>query len=545
MTRKIKQWNILTITLLLVLACACTARAGIGDCTDIQTDKGAVMGKLDKTGVCAYKGIPYAAPPVGDLRFTPPQPPAAWTDTLKAGKFGNECLQFPMGLGPAQSVTGSEDCLSLNVWQPASAEAEKLPVMVYIHGGGFVTGSGSTDWYHGRNLAKKGNVIVVTFNYRLGPFGFLAHPALKDADGNMGNYGMMDQIQALEWVQKNIGNFGGDAGNVTIFGQSAGALSVSLLTLCPRAKGLFHKAIIMSGSASVLSKTDDDETANGMVAAEKVGCGDVALADVCLRATDAEFMMTEIKPSLGLMSDAELKEGFPFHPVIDGELFPDIPAAMLNNGQFDTSIPIMIGSTKEEATIFLFGKKIESEQAFKDTFKSDAAMIRNSFGIEADSDELLNYYPVSAYDSPRTAYVDLFTDLAFTCPSRNHAAMLADNGATAYLYHFQRAPSAMGLFKDLGAFHGSEIPFVFDNWKIMGMSLKSKENSALSDQMIALWSSFARDGKPAAPGMPDWPAFNSAEAPYLHIDLTSEVRNNYKGEECAFQGDLIMSSFLK
>ena len=371
-----------------------------------------------------------------------------------------------MGLAPAKDPVGSEDCLYLNVWQPAGAD--NLPVMVWIHGGGFVLGSGGQDLYEATELAGRGDVIVVTINYRLGPFGFLAHPALADENGNTGNYGIMDQVAALEWVRDNVAAFGGDTGNVTIFGQSAGGMSVSLLTLSPATNGLFQKAVIQSGSAAVLKKTDEQENANGLIAAERLGCTDKDAAAACLRGVDAVTMMQTLRPTIGLMSDAELTEGFPFHPVIDGAMIPDMPVKLLLNGEYDKSLKIMMGTTKDEATIFLFQKKVDTEDDFYKTFESDMKMVKASFGIDVQDDKILEYYPLDKYASPKDAYSDLFTDLAFTCPTREHASILADNDGEVYLYHFLRVPSKMGLFKDMGSFHSAELFFLFGNWKFMG-----------------------------------------------------------------------------
>lgn len=529
----------------LIAACACVpAVGGVNDCRDIPTDKGAVMGRFnEKSNICSYKGIPYAAPPVGDLRFAPPRPAQPWTETLKAGKFGNECVQFPMGLAPASEPVGSEDCLYLNVWQPAGAD--KLPVMVWIHGGGFVLGSGSQDLYDGTNLAVMGDVIVVTINYRLGPFGFLAHPSLADANGKTGNFGLMDMVAALQWVHDNIAGFGGDPGNVTVFGQSAGGMAVSLLTVSPKTRGLFQKAIIQSGSATVLKKTHDQENANGEKAAQRLGCADPAAAAQCLRAVDAVAMMKTLKPAIGLMSDAELTEGFPFHPVIDGDLLPDNPVKLLQSGNYDKSLKIMIGTTKDEASLFLMQKKVVTEDDFKKTFASDMRMVKASFGINVDSDKVLDYYPISNYASPRDAYNDLFSDLAFTCPTRLHASLLADNGGEVYLYHFLRAPSTTGLFKDLGAFHSAELFFIFNNWKFMGMNVGSAENRPLGAHMAALWASFARTGRPEAGGVPAWPAFKSAAPQYLHLDLAPEIKTGLKTRECEFQSQALLESFTQ
>ncbi|MEW6200622.1 MAG: carboxylesterase family protein, partial [bacterium] len=308
------------VILLLVIAENTALADGLSDCKNIQTDKGKVTGVLDeKNGLCVYKGVPYAAPPLGNLRFALPQEHAPWSDTLTADRYSNECPQFPITLMETNKVTGSEDCLYLNIWQPLTAADSPLPVMVFIHGGGFVSGSGNQDWYEGSDLASFGNVIAVTFNYRLNVLGFLVHPALRDQNGNAGNYGIYDQIAALQWVQRNIGSFGGDPQNVTIFGESAGGMSVGIHLASPLSKGLFNKAIIESGPVFMLNKTAEEEEKIGIKIAEKAGCKDPATVADCLRALDARKFVRTARPVLGFASDAEHKEGFPFHPVVDGK----------------------------------------------------------------------------------------------------------------------------------------------------------------------------------------------------------------------------------
>ncbi|HOX28496.1 MAG TPA: carboxylesterase family protein, partial [bacterium] len=436
----------------LILSRSLARADGPADCTNIPTDKGKVSGTLkQKAGVCAYKGIPYAKPPVGELRFKAPVEPVAWSETLNAKKYGGECPQYPMGLKPSGTPVGNEDCLYLNVWHPVESASERLPVMVFVHGGGFVMGSGSQEWYEGTNLASRGKVVVVTLNYRLGPFGFMVHPALKDEKGRSGNYGMLDQVAALKWVKKNIAAFGGDPDNITIFGQSAGGASIGLLVVSPMTKGLYNKAIVQSGPVIMMNRTIKSEAPTGLKAAEMLGCKDIATAAACLRKIDALEFIKIVKPVIGLLSDTEIVSGFPFQPVIDGYFYPEAADKLFAAGKYDVKAPILLGGTKDEATIFIAGRKIETEESFLSNLKSDAESIEKTYGVPIDVNMISSLYPVSAYPSPKIAYTDVITDLAFTCPNKILADIISKSGGTPYVYYFTKGLDEKGPLKDWGA----------------------------------------------------------------------------------------------
>lgn len=527
----------------LVLFASRWAAAGPADCTNVGTDKGDVSGVLKgNKDVCAYKGIPYAAAPVGDLRFKAPREHAAWTTTLKAEKYSSVCLQFPIGLAPSNRPMGSEDCLYLNVWHPVTAAKEKKPVMVFVHGGGFVTGSGSEEWYEGTHLASKGDVVVVTFNYRLGPFGFLTHPALKDAQGHEGNYGFLDQIAALNWVKKNIGAFGGDANNVTIFGESAGGMSVGLLMLSPLTEGLFGKAIVESGPAVMINIPAKDDEAKGLKAAEMLGCGKAEEAAACMRAVDAKQLILKVRPVISLLSDAELTKGFPFHPVIDGWAIPDNPMKMYVNGEFHKNVKVMLGTNKDEASYFTIQEKLNTADDVEKAFRKDAKMAKAAFGMDVFSDELLNMYPVSSYPSPRKCFNEIVKDVAFTCPTRTLAGIIAASQPDTYVYIFDRAFSNTGIGKEWGAFHGVELGFIFENFNFMGMSGRTPENEGISHNVMSLWTSFARTGTPTAEGVPEWPKFEPKTAPFMRIDLKIGPDHNFKDGPCGIIEKLLLAS---
>ncbi|HOX29198.1 MAG TPA: carboxylesterase family protein, partial [bacterium] len=450
---------------------------------------------------------------------------------------------FPLGLTPAKNPTGSEDCLYLNVWAPMTAAKAAKPVMVFIHGGGFVLGSGSQPWYESTNLASQGDVVAVTINYRLNAFGFIVHPALKDAKGRIGNYGLYDQAFALKWVKKNIAAFGGDPNNVTIFGESAGGMSVGLHLISPESRGMFTKAIIESGPMLLMKKTVAEEEKTGLEAAAELGCTDPATVADCLRAADPKKLMAKLHPFSAMMSDIEMTKGFAFNPVIDGFFIPDVPAKLMKKGDFAKNVKVMIGSNRDEATLFTMKKKLDTMEQLQAAFKDDSAKVRNAFGLDAFDDTLFSFYPVSAYSTPRAAYNALVTDAAFTCPSRTHANMIVSGQPDVYLYFFTKPLTDKGMLKDWGVFHGAELGFVFQNFNFLGMSAYSDDNLALSKKVIALWSSFARTGVPSAPGVPAWPRYNSKTAPFLKIDSEQTPEENFRMKECAYLEGKILKSF--
>jgi para-nitrobenzyl esterase len=512
------------------------AAAGAADCKDIHTDKGKVSGVLDeKGGVCGYKGIPYAAPPVGELRFALPREHAPWTDTLEAVKFGNECIQNPMSLTPSKKVVGNEDCLYLNVWSKADAAEKPKPVMVFIHGGGFIYGSADWTIYDGVNLAANGDVVIVTINYRLGAFGFLAHPALRDPAGFEGNYGMHDQIASLRWVKKNIAAFGGDPNNVTIFGESAGGISVGILLVTPAARGLFQKAIVESGPINLFIGEKAKTEADGEKIASMLGCGegDAAAVAACLRKVSPETIMEKAPPGIKFL--AEGSGNYMFSPVIDGFLIPDNPAALLAKGDFAKDVPIIIGSNTDEASFFTSSKDIKTPEDYKNNLTVDARHISDAFGIQIDPEGTVAMYPAGSYASPKQAYNAIVRDLAFTCPSRAVARTVAGyEPNNIYLYIFGKAPDERGILANWGAFHGSELAFVFRNFDFMGIKFASKNNSILSKKIMAYWSAFAHNGKPEVAGLPAWNAFDPKKGNYLYLDMDIKEGLNYQGRECDF-----------
>jgi len=517
------------------------ATAGTGDCREIQTDKGKITGAAnDKSGVCSYLGVPYAAPPVGKLRFSAPVEHEPWAETLVADKYAEQCVQFPISLFSSTKITGREDCLYLNVWHPRGESAGLKPVMFFIHGGGFIYGTGAQDIYEGTTLAQRGDVVVVTINYRLGPFGFLAHPALMDELGRTGNYGIYDMLEALRWTKKNIGNFGGDPGNVTIFGESAGGISVGLLLASPLGKDLFHKAIIESGPVILLTSTLDKALEEGKEGAGLLGCADPGTAADCLKNVPAGEIMKVVPPTMSFISETESKGGLPYMPISGTDLLPEPMVSTIRKGDFDRNIPVILGSNKDEAAYFTASKKIETEEEFNSVYNEYAESAREAFGIDAFSANLLSKYPLSSYQTPKKAFNDIFCDVAFTCPTRLLAKQLTAKQPDVYLYHFVKSPQENGPMADWGAFHGSELAFVFGNFSFMGIKFNSKDNRVLASKMIGYWSSFARDGRPHVEGLPEWPRFTPEKGGYLELGNEIIPGENLKKEQCDIMEGLLL-----
>jgi para-nitrobenzyl esterase len=455
-----------------------TLGAATTDVAVVHLDSGIISGVSGSTPeVRIYKGIPYAAPPLAQLRWRAPQPVAHWDGIRKAEEFGPVCMQ---NTGGPAAQKASEDCLYLNVWTPAKSSGERLPVMVWIYGGAFTSGSGSLPGYDGDALARKG-VVVVTFNYRLGIFGFFAHPELtKESDrGASGNYGLMDQIAALQWVQKNISAFGGDPRKVTIFGESAGSVSIADLLTTPQTKGLFLRAIGESGAWMGLGissmRTLADAEQAGIQAAE--GLGAKSLADLRL-----------------IPADALLKAGRGSGVIVDGWLLREQPDKVFAQGK-QHAVAVLVGSNKDEGTFFL-------QPAGTEKF---AAQSRQRFGSSAD--EFLKLYPASSDEEANASQLEAFRDEA-AWAMRRWAELEAKTGKKAYLYYFTHEPPAAPGSKGgrgRGATHTAEIPYVF---QIPGNRPWTDADHGLSDTMSSYWVNFATTGDPNGRNLPAWPAFD-------------------------------------
>jgi para-nitrobenzyl esterase len=456
----------------------------------VQTESGAVRGANGTVaGVRAFKGIPFAAPPVGDLRWRAPQPAAAWKGTLDATHFGAICPQLLHHPGSisyfdAGPQTLSEDCLTLNVWTAARGASDKLPVMVWIHGGGFDHGSSMEKYYWSDDLAHKG-AVVVTFNYRVGALGFLAHPELSaESDHHTsGNYGLLDQIAALEWVRRNIAAFGGDPNNVTIFGQSAGAASVTDLTVSPLAAGLFERAIAESGGLGrPPRKLADAETA-GVTWAASMGAKN--LAD--LRRLTPEQLISVPAPG---------------GPIVDGYVIPDDPTAIYREGK-QIDVPMILGSTSNEGGLG------------KITVTAAAAQANAQTLYGADAAAYLALYPAGTdAEAVASAYRQVAERAAAN--ERTLARLASTTGKSpVYLYRWSHSlpepPDANfseGPNSQFGAYHASELLYVFDDLHLRNWPWTDADRR-LADEISQYWFNLAATGNPNGPGLPQWPAFDA------------------------------------
>lgn len=471
-----------------------------------QTDAGTVSGVKNEAGdITAFKGIPFAAPPVGDLRWKAPQPAKHWTGVRKCDAFGASPMQAKPTpfmvytsefLIPEKPI--SEDCLYLNVWTGAKSKAEKRAVFVYIYGGGFTSGGSACDIYNGEALAKKG-VVFVSVNYRVGVFGFFAHPELTRESPNKasGNYGLLDQIAALQWVKRNIAAFGGDPANVTICGQSAGSMSVNALVASPQAKGLFKKAIAESGSLTIKNPVLPAATLQvaeeeGVKSAEKAGAK--SLAD--LRAMSAEDVMKKVQGR--------------YSPIVDGFVLPEsIPDIFAANKQ--NHVGLITGWNADESFIAGFKNK--------DDYKKQ---VEQQYGAEAA--EFLKYFPAETDEQAARSQVEISRNQIFALSGYNWANMQSQySDSPVYVYNFNRKVPATAEYAKFGAFHTAEVPYVMNDLKFLQNRPLEKADYELADMMSDYWVNFIKTGNPNGKGLPQWPKYNTADNKVMVFDVTSKA----------------------
>jgi para-nitrobenzyl esterase len=479
------------------------------------------------SSVAAYKGIPYAKPPTGDLRWRPPVPATAWEGVRDAREFGSACLQpppQPTSLYYDGMASTSEACLTLNVWIPTGARG--LPVMVWIHGGSLVGGSSSEPMYDGVRIAQQG-VVFVSINYRLGLVGYLAHPALSAESPQhlSGNYGLLDQIEALRWVRDNIAAFGGDPKHVTIAGESAGGLSVIALLASPPARGLFAKAIVQSGYMPSYRALHNERF--GLPSAEAAGAalGEAAGATTAtaLRAAD-----------LVTLFQAGLKTGWQPEPVIDGIVLTRQLAETFARGE-QVKVPVLAGFNEGEirSLLFLAPKAPDTQSAYE-------ADVRGRFGPKAS--EFLAVYPGV---DPKADAMASIRDGLYGWAAQYLVRRQTAAGQPAYLYYFRHSTPAERS-RDLAAFHASELPYVFGqvgesaalgpNWPRPPLT---SEESQLAEALMSYWTSFVRDGAPTAAGNPSWPRFTAQQRGYLDIDDRPSAESDLRPAAFAFADALV------
>ncbi|WP_433926215.1 carboxylesterase/lipase family protein [Sorangium cellulosum] len=486
----------------------------------VQTDKGPVEGALVGS-TRTFLGIPFAAPPVGELRWKPPAPHEGWTEPLEATELGPACAQSMM-LMPGFDPSSSEDCLTVNVWTPERPASSSLPVLVWIYGGAFEMGSGGLPEYDGQRLSETSGSVVVTFNYRLGPLGFLALSELGAEDPDhpsTGNYGLEDQRAALEWVKANIGAFGGDPGKVTVFGESAGGISICAHLVSPESQGLFQRAIIESGPCDVLLD-EGTAVAQGEMLVEALGCSDAPAVLDCLREKSAEEVTIALPPS----TDILLGEGPRWFPVIDGWNLPDTPGKLLEAGSFE-KVPTILGSNADEGTVFV-------ASAGGPPIEDDAALLAFAERLApGHGEEVVAGYPSDTHGSAQAAATAALGDYFFVCPARRAARAIAEAGVDTYLYHFTYAPEG-SLFGDLGAFHSAEIRYVFGNTSTLLPDPLTEEELELSQAISGYWSRHAENGDPNGGNAVAWPKYDAETDEHLVLDMTISVQSGLRKDLC-------------
>ena len=519
---------IVNLTIVLLLLC----HSGSASDATMRHRKGPVVridsGRLegvyspDYPKLASFRSIPYAAPPVGELRWKPPQPPARWHGTRKADELSSACPQSDRMFRIRQRIVTtlggdlsmvrpadktSEDCLYLNVMTTLPDHKERLPVMVFIHGGGGVIGRGDDD---GATLARAG-VVVVTINYRLGVVGWLSHPALtsESPHHSSGNYGLLDQIAALRWVRRNIAQFGGDPGNVTVFGHSSGGEYVGCLMVSPLARGLFQRAIMQSGVPLQLLPSVhhpggevESSEALGVALAQSLGAGDGPGA---------------IKKLRSIPTDQLINNDISYDTVVDGWIIPEQPLAMFAQGQH-ADIPIMVGGTEREFGNLIVLVPDRSAEAFR-------AWLRQSF--QPIADDLLRIYPTPSSGDATESFIRAKTDLEMIAPARWLARTTQRQKNKAYLYDVTWTFGNKGG-QEWGAFHGIDVLLLFDSPRVP----RTENGDTLAQAMRNYWVQFAKTGDPNTPGLPEWPTYDSATGSYL--ELGPKIRSAAGLHEDAF-----------
>lgn len=468
---------------------------------------GAQVGVRARTGgaILAFKGIPYAAPPVGSLRWRPPQPPLPWSGVRDATHFGADCMQTPYVISTGQKT--SEDCLTVSVWTASHYQNAHRPVMVFIYGGAFIGGSAAYPLYDGAKLAAEG-VVVVGFNYRVGIFGFLAHPMLsaQSPQKTSGNYGLLDQIAALKWVKTHIASFGGDPDRVTVFGESAGAMSIAVLMTSPLAKGLFRQAVIESAVVLPLA---------GLGAAEQSGAA-VGANIGALRELGAEQLLAHNGDFFPHSDHNVMAMSFP-SPIVDGYVLPVQPRSVFQSGAVN-AVSVIVGVNADEGRMF-------TDQENPVTVASYRAWAREKFGPLAP--EILSVNPAATAAAAATATSAIIGDVMFVESARLIARGTSKQQPRTFAYVFTRRVAD----GPLPATHSEELPFVFGSLEqpsFIEHPAPKPADLQLSATMQRAWVRFAANGDPNGPGLPEWPRYDASNDTYLELGTPIRPGHAYR-----------------
>jgi para-nitrobenzyl esterase len=491
-----------------------------------HTRQGTLRGER-QTGCCVFRGIPFARPPVGPRRFMPPEPPDPWTGVRDATAFGAVAMQVPTVLETERGLSSnmSEDCLTLNIWTPDPSEhlAEALPVMVWIHGGAFINGSGAIPWYDGSSLAARGDVVVVTTNYRLGVFGYLELAEFGGEQyGSSGNVGLLDQIAALLWVQENVAAFGGDPSRVCVVGESAGAMSIGTLLSTPAAEGLFQRAILQSGTPVAQPAEIAARTTTELFAELCIDCDQAGLARLHSLAAE-EVLNAAAQIAFRKMTTSTGDDGaFPWSPVIDGVVVHGDPT---ETGSAST-VPVLIGTTRDEMRIIrvLFPERPALDlPQLKDRLEA--------LGGPLGRDILDVYAERNPGATPDDLWDAIASDRVFALPAADFIDQRVKNKAPTWAYLFNWASAAYGGI--YGSAHTVEIPFVFNTFDAPGVAdflgRPRSETDGLAARVQQAWVTFARDGFPTADGLPEWPPCEFGTRPTMVFDVECTVKEDPVG----------------
>lgn len=498
----------------------------------MRVAQGELEGVIDEASRHFF-GIPFAEPPVGDLRWKAPVPKAPWQGILQATELSAKCAQ-PSSLSSGPS-SDEEDCLYLNVWTPYPVPAERLPVLFWIHGGGNESGSTSDEtpvvgglFYDGAGIVETHDVVVVSTNYRLGALGFFSHPGLRAEGSPSGNQGLLDLRLALQWTRDNIAAFGGNPDNVTIFGESAGARNVCYQVISPDSRGLFHRAISESGDCTGRITTQAEAEAEVIAYVEAVGCAGAADTLGCLRALPASALIidpiVEGAPPVELPGGSGYQGATPlwdFGPTVDGEVVPAMPRQLFSSAEV-AEVPYIVGTNTEEAALRHLGTiPVETEQEFVEA-------LERAFGAAA-AVELAMLYPLDDFATPNDALIRVTTDWRYACAVQDFAERLAGAGLDVYAYNFDYAWAPPALREALGKSHGAELNYVFGSFD---QDAADEETRMLSALVQRYWTRFATTGNPNGAQDPSWPPFDAARGNRLNLDAAPSVVEEFRKERC-------------